>query len=282
MLKKSVIHYMKLTLVLVLTTNISVVQAEAIITEGSWAGRVKCQGTSKIKNRGLVFRIDGDKAWLTNFGESGITYESVIKNKVVKFNGVYKGVFNGEAFRKNIRAKAKLLENGDVKITGIRGVKSACKGILKRVEQSNNNDLDIAKGDLEKMQNFEQKLPGNWKGKSGSLIKKGKNIEATFQSIDGMIVGTIAFDHCFPIMKLVATVTDNKLLLQGEDKGWSFSSQLTPEFGYVKDTLFYAPYRIETNVQGCPGSENGFVTLHRPIDRKMITFDMSVLSNIAT
>ena len=263
MFKKSAKHYVRFTLALVLMMNFLAVQAEAIITEGSWAGRVKCKGASKIKNRGLVFRIDGDKAWLTNFGESGITYESVIRNEVVKFKGVYKGVLDGEAFRKDIRVKAKLIKNGDVKITGIRGAHSSCKGILKRVEPSNKNAVDIAKENSEKMHSFKQKLPGNWKGKSGSLIKKANDIEATFQSVDGVIVGSIAFDHCFPMMKLAVTVKDSKLLLRGEDKGRSFSSQLTPEFGFVKDKMLYAPYHIESDVPGCPSSESGFVTLHR-------------------
>jgi hypothetical protein len=99
---------------------------------GTWFGPIKCHGLSKIKRRTPTFRIDGDQAFLTNYGKSGETYESKIKNGKAKFKGSYSGIANGQSFNKLVKATVKILKNGDVKISGMRGRHSRCSGILKK------------------------------------------------------------------------------------------------------------------------------------------------------
>ncbi len=80
-----------------------------------------------------MFTIDGDKASLSHFGRTGDTYESTLKKGKAKFKGSYNGVHNGQPFYKYIKVTVKILDSGDVKVSGSRGRYSHCSGILYKM-----------------------------------------------------------------------------------------------------------------------------------------------------
>ena len=114
-----------------IVVNLQVFASESTVS-GTWWGTIKCHGQSKIERRTPTLRVDGDDAFLTNYGKYGETYESKLKKGKAKFKGRYEGFHNGEPFNKLVKAKVKILKNGDVKISGMRGRHSRCSGVLKK------------------------------------------------------------------------------------------------------------------------------------------------------
>ena len=239
------------------------VSASESTVSGTWAGRITCSGDSETKSRSPVFKTDGGKAWLTSYGKTGETYESKLKKGRAKFEGVYKGIYRGEPFRKYIRATVRILANGDVKVSGSRGSRNTCYGILKKIEIVAKDAETIAKENAEKLAFDLKYLPGDWKGKAGSLVTFGQNVEASFRWSGDRIVGQIWFDLCLPAIELIVSTENDVLVISGDENMRSFSSNISPSFGSVNETSMYSPYNLVGDTSGCPGSERGFLRLDR-------------------
>lgn len=102
--------------------------------DGVWQGVIPCYPGRSIDKRSPKLKIEGNTAWLTNYGEHGVTYEETIENGVVSYKNTYP---HGD-----VRVSATLLTNGDAYISGKRGP-NTCYGVISRLAEVAVNDFGV-------------------------------------------------------------------------------------------------------------------------------------------
>jgi len=106
--------------------------------DGTWQSVIPCEPGLGISTRFPKLIVEGNTAYLTNFGTYAETHKSVINNGSAEFSGTYDRENGSGSFS----ARVKLLDNGEAYISGKRGP-NFCKGTLTALQETAVNELGI-------------------------------------------------------------------------------------------------------------------------------------------
>jgi len=107
-------------------------------TDGIWSGTIPCKPGIGIDERYPKLKIDGDTAWLSNFGNHGDTVIGKVENGHVSYGANY---YNGEEI-KRIHFSVNLLSNGEAYISGRRGP-NYCEGAIPKMAEAGINEFGV-------------------------------------------------------------------------------------------------------------------------------------------